>query len=337
MSQSASSNKTWSPWHQRLHKKLLSEPDLIPKGACLLLAISGGQDSMVLLKLILDLQKFHLWKINVWHGDHGWHNKSKKFAQELQNWCLDRNINFYSDEANKEEAKTEATAREWRYKKLECRAKNLSSINSQLQCKYILTGHTGSDRAETFIINLSRGADLTGLSSLQEKRLLTKKLKLIRPMLSFHRKETSQICEELNLPIWVDPSNQNMKLSRNRIRHKIIPIMEDLYPGCSLRIASLSEKFKYHRNDQYLLAILALKGIKNEKGLCRKSMNKLPVTLKMTLLSYWLKEYGIKQLKAKQLEFISKKFGPNLPPGCNHLKNGWQIQWNKESIELKHS
>jgi len=173
--------KNWLSWHHLLHKEFLSKKTLIPKGSNILISVSGGQDSMALLTLIYDLKKLHNWSISVWHGDHQWHTKSSLFALELKNYCEDKNISFYFDQANKENISSEEKAREWRYKKLCERAKTLLNKNQLKLNIYLLTGHTSSDNAETFILNLSRGSNFAGLSNIESKRLLENQIFLIRP------------------------------------------------------------------------------------------------------------------------------------------------------------
>ena len=80
----------WSPWHDRLHRRLRQQPQLLPEGQPLLLAVSGGQDSMALLVLLQELQRLHHWPLSIWHGDHGWHPGSAVIAAELQSWCQQR-------------------------------------------------------------------------------------------------------------------------------------------------------------------------------------------------------------------------------------------------------
>ena len=84
MSQSTKNDKSWSKWHTRLHKRLKQNKSLLPINSKLLLAISGGQDSMALLKLIMDLKRLYKWQVEIWHGDHQWHTKSKEIEQELK-------------------------------------------------------------------------------------------------------------------------------------------------------------------------------------------------------------------------------------------------------------
>ena len=86
----------------RLHKWLKQNKSLLPSNSTLLLAISGGQDSMALLKLINDLKSMYQWQIEIWHGDHQWHDKSEKIKNELNFWCVNQQITFHSNKAKKQ-------------------------------------------------------------------------------------------------------------------------------------------------------------------------------------------------------------------------------------------
>ena len=123
--------KNWTSWHHLLHKELLNDKNLIPNGANLLIAVSGGQDSMALLNLINDMKKQHNWVLNVWHGDHQWHEQSEKYALELKRYCSKKNITFFFDKGNKKTISSEEKARDWRYKKLSERANQLLMENQK--------------------------------------------------------------------------------------------------------------------------------------------------------------------------------------------------------------
>ncbi len=330
----STTNMSWTNWHNKLHKELQAKPNLLPSGANLLIAVSGGQDSMALLKLIIDLRTIYNWNLQVWHGDHGWHKNSKEIAKELKEWCELQNLKFHIAHTTKETTKTEAEARRWRYQELANSALRLASENAINPCNHVLTGHTGSDRAETLILNLARGTGLSGLSSLKDKRLFNEKLQLVRPMLSFSRNETKQICMDFHLPIWVDPSNENLNLKRNKIRQKILPVLEEMHPGCSLRMASLSERLEKYNIDQQELASLALNSLKKQEGLCRKELAKLSSTARATILVRWLKQSGAPSLSTSQLKTISQRISRGKPPGSFNIAKGWVISWVKESIQL---
>ena len=341
MASSSSDQLPWSSWHARLHQQLLANPDLLPTGASLLLAVSGGQDSMAMLGLLIDLKRKHDWYLEVWHGDHSWHKQSTTIAAQLKHWCEANNLSFWCDQAKPEQTNSEAKARHWRYQRLTLHAERLSSSNPSHPYRYVLTAHTSTDRTETLLLNLARGTDLAGLSSLRHTRSINQdipqpRVQLVRPLLGFSRDDTAQICSERSLPIWLDPSNSCAEFSRNRIRQEVIPVLESLHPGCSLRMADLAERLSHHHADQQALAILALNSLSTQNGLCRQNLAQLPITARATLLACWLKQSGAPSLTAVQLEEISICLGAGKPPGCRNLPKGWTIQWQQKSVQLEH-
>ena len=336
MSQSSKNDRSWSKWHMRLHKRLKQNKSLLPTNSTLLLAISGGQDSMALLKLIIDLKRLYKWHIEIWHGDHQWHNKSEKIEEELKLWCLKKQISFHSNKANKEEVSNEEKARNWRYENLLMKAKLLSSKNINFPCTRILTAHTATDRAETIIMNLARGTDLIGLSTLREQRTFNNNVDIIRPLLIFNRNETLEICKEFNLPIWIDPSNENINLTRNKIRKEILPILNSIHKGADSRIASLANRLESYTNDQQSLAKIAIEFCQGEKinSLSRKKLINFTHSIRKIILTNWLKMLGVKRVTALQIEEINTKISHSNPPGTIHLHGDFLIQWNKQVIYI---
>ncbi len=337
MSQSAQNQKSWSQWHARLHKRLKKNESLLPNKSTLLLAISGGQDSMALLKLIFDLRRLYEWHIEVWHGDHQWHNSSTRFAEELKNWCNHNKINFYSIQAEKEEVNNENKARNWRYKHLSIRANFLSSNNQKYPCKRILTGHTATDRAETILMNLARGTDLIGLSTLKENRELEKNINLVRPLIGFSRNETREICNEFNLPIWIDPSNADLNLTRNKIRKEVLPVLNSIHKGADLRIAALASRFENYSKDEIIFATITLEYCKEkeEESLSRNKIINFPNSVRKILLATWLKQIGVNKFTALQIEELNYKISIGKPPGACNLHGGLIVRWNKKTIKVE--
>ena len=158
----------WSPDHLRLHRSLLRRPELLPRGAPLLLAVSGGQDSMAMTGLLRDLQPLHHWRLHLWHGDHAWREDSAQQARELQSWARDRQlpIRVERQEGPETRGNREAAARRWRYRCLQREALRLG-------CHHVLTAHTASDRAETVLLHLARGSHRRGLVALRRRQPLS--------------------------------------------------------------------------------------------------------------------------------------------------------------------
>jgi len=328
--------KNWSSWHHLLHREFLSKETLIPKGSNILISVSGGQDSMALLTLIDDLKNIHNWSISVWHGDHQWHEKSSLFALELKSYCEGKNIPFHFDKANKDNILTEEKAREWRYQKLCDRAKIFLKNKQQTKYIYLLTGHTSSDNAETFILNLSRGSNFAGLSNIENKRLLENQIFLIRPILIFSREDTKQVCDYMNIPVWEDPTNLDLKLKRNLVRKKIIPTLEVINPGCSERINDFSQKMRNYNNERNDLSELAYLYCKELKGINRNLLNSMCIEARCTILNRFLREISTKQYSSKNLAKIATSIYKK-NKGQLSLQGFLKIVWNENYINFENS
>jgi len=83
-----------------------------------------------------------------------------------------------------------------------------------------LTGHTADDQAETLLINLLRGAGLAGLAAMRPGG--------VHPILELRRSETHQLCDDLGLEVVTDPSNQDPRFVRNRVRNELLPLMTEI-------------------------------------------------------------------------------------------------------------
>ncbi len=334
MSDKNSTQKNWTSWHHLLHKEMLRDKTLIPEGANILIAVSGGQDSMALLNLINDLKKQHNWSISVWHGDHKWHRKSSKYALELKNYCKDKNIKFFSDQVNKENISSEEKARDWRYKSLSEKAKKLQiKVQKKENNIYILTGHTSTDNAETFILNLARGSNFAGVSNIETKRLLENKIFLVRPILIFSRQDTKEFCLKMNIPIWEDPTNSDLKIKRNLVRNKVILTLESIYPGCSKRINNFSQKMHNFKVEQNDLSKLAYLYCKNKKSLKRNLLNSLCLEARSSILNKFLKDICVKQLSSNNLEYLLALILEK-NKGQLDLPEGLKIIWDKNYVNL---
>ncbi|MGL5059431.1 MAG: tRNA lysidine(34) synthetase TilS [Microcoleus sp.] len=147
----------WTQLHDRLHQTL-RQRQILPQKQRLLVAVSGGQDSLCLMKLLLDLRSKWGWELAIAHCDHRWRTDSEANAIHVQNLAKNWEVSYYLAIADPP-PKTEAAARSWRYQAL-------AKIAVDRNYSYIITGHTASDRAETLLYNLIRGTGIDGLAAL---------------------------------------------------------------------------------------------------------------------------------------------------------------------------
>ena len=297
--------KRWTFWHARLNQTL-KKTNLLPKKTKVLIALSGGQDSLCLTKLLLDLQDKWQWNLAIAHCDHGW-STDAGISDHVRELAQNHNLPFHLKLAQNLK-ETEAVARKWRYQAL-------VEIAEEHNFKYIVTGHTKSDRAETFLYNLIRGAGIDGLSSLYWQRFLTPEIQLIRPILDFNRRETLEFCQQFELPIWLDVANTNKKYARNRIRGDLIPYLQDNFnPQVENSLAQTAELLKAdveYLEDQAQELLIKVKG-SGDKRLNRYILRDVPLALQRRIIRQFLPQIIQKQPTFEQVESVCNLiFAPN--------------------------
>ncbi|MCM5663297.1 tRNA lysidine(34) synthetase TilS [Galbibacter mesophilus] len=185
------------------------------------IASSGGIDSMVLTHLCQQLEI----NICVLHCNFQLRGEeSDRDKQFLQQYLEKEKIPFYATDfdtntyAEKNKVSTQIAARELRYKWFEEQKK-------LLQFDYLLTGHHADDNLETFLINLTRGTGIDGLTGIP-----TMNNYIVRPMLPFSRDEIFQYALQKDIAWREDESNAETKYLRNKIRHDVIPKLKEINP-----------------------------------------------------------------------------------------------------------
>ncbi|MEH2293170.1 tRNA lysidine(34) synthetase TilS [Nostoc sp.] len=276
----------WTPLHAKIHRTIRSR-HLFERNQRLLIAVSGGQDSLCLIKLLLDLQSKWGWDLGIAHCDHRWRSDSQANANHVENLAKTWGISFYLETAN-QPINSEAAARDWRYQAL-------SAIAQANNYQYIVTGHTASDRAETLLYNLIRGTGADGLQALTWQRPLTTGIMLVRPLLEITRSQTEQFCQEFKLPIWEDSTNQDLQYARNRIRQELIPYLrENFNPQVESALAQTAEllqaEVEYLEKAAQELREKALGMGHEEVRLNRRVLQKAPLALQRRVMRQVLQQ-----------------------------------------------
>ncbi len=200
----------------------IEEKNLITKGDSVVAAVSGGADSVCLLHLLYRLRPVMDLELLCAHVNHGLRAEAGEDADFVLSLCQKWEIPFLlhgedvAEKAKKEKISVELAGREVRYR-------FLKSIPADV----IATAHNKNDVAESILLHLVRGCGLDGLCGIPQKR----KDGIVRPLLSFSREQIKAYLGEHDLPWREDVSNQDLRYTRNKIRHTIIPQLEEINPS----------------------------------------------------------------------------------------------------------
>lgn len=210
---------------------------LLPEGSGILLAVSGGMDSVVLMHLLGTLSTDRNWHLEVAHYHHGVRGREadkdaalvKKLAKE---YGLTFQVGSLPPIPEKSGENWEAFARRNRYKFLE-KCRKTAGLD------LIVTAHHADDQAETILMRMLHGSGVKGLQGIREKTG-----KVVRPLLSFKRVEIAAFAEEKSLPFRHDPTNDDTSLERNFIRHEVLTLLGSRFPDYQTGIRTLAENVR---------------------------------------------------------------------------------------------
>jgi tRNA(Ile)-lysidine synthase len=294
----------------------------VGEGATLVVAVSGGADSVCLLHVLLGLRGELGVELHVAHLDHQLRgDDSRVDARYVANLARRlgipatierRDVRSYHAGQG---ASLEESAREVRYA-------FLAEVAGKIGAERVVTGHTLDDHAETVLMHIIRGTGTGGLRGLQPINSLQTgagSLTIVRPLLEVTRQETSEYCRRHRLRPRLDVSNLSLSPLRNRIRHQLLPLLKDYNPQI---VDALARTARIAGDDLRLLDEMAVQSwrdvVRQQAGTFifdKAAFVGLPVSLQRSLLRRTVGELlgSLKDIEARHIEEVL--VGLNLPPG----------------------
>lgn len=203
--------------------------------AAISVGVSGGLDSMALLHLVRFGGAVPPVPVCAAHVDHRMRDGSADDAAWVAGICAEWGVPCHLHRAAGPVA-TEAGGRQLRYRFFEEVMQRLGDG------AVTMTAHTADDQAETVLFRAARGSGVRGLTGIRPFRSPS----LVRPLLPFRRRELEAYAAAHALPFREDPTNRDLRWTRNRLRHRILPALEDAVPGAAGALAALAETTRLH-------------------------------------------------------------------------------------------
>lgn len=286
---------------------------LIENGDSVIVALSGGADSTVLLSILISLKEKYNLSIYAAHVNH---NIRGDEAERDENFCKILCKKF-NTELFVKNVDVPTLAREQKISEELCgrnvRYAFFEELSQKLGAK-VATAHTASDNAETLIFNIARGSSVAGLSAIPPKRG-----NIIRPLIELSRSDIESYCEENNLDYVTDSTNLADDYTRNYIRHNIIPCLKNLNPSFERTALGLSENARESADFIKQCAEKAGKDCKCDFGYDCKKLSKLDNAVLKEMLFILLKnKYSICP-ERKTILLL-----------CDIIENGGSVELSKQ-------
>lgn len=283
----------------------------------LLLALSGGVDSVVLLHALVLLRTRLPFTLSAMHVHHGLSPHADTWLHLCERLCLEREVPFYSEKVHVSPQSglgIEATARDARYQALE-------RVRQQVSASAILTAHHMQDQGETLLLQLMRGVGVRGLSAMSQ---WDADRHLLRPLLTVPKEALLQYAAEQQLSWVEDESNTDVSYDRNFMRQKVMPVMRERYPQLD---HALLRSATHLAEAQSLLDILAHQDLQTcdvrgewlGQSLDISSLYALGEVRAKNLLRGWFQQLHLRMPNSEQLQDYWQQLSSVKPHRYLHL------------------
>lgn len=281
----------------------------------LTIALSGGLDSMVMLHLCSMLKKakpqLFLNTIHAIHINHGISRYANAWQQFCEHQCNVRNIQFHCKSYHvkkRKQASLEADARNIRYQLISDYVNEQPTLASPDATgePFVLLAQHQNDQAETFLLQLKRGAGVKGLSSMAA-RTQAEGFVYLRPLLGFSQAQLQQFARQADLEWIEDESNTDEQYDRNFLRHKVIPMLSARWPQIHATIARSAQHCADAQavNNEYM-QIIASKVLANDLSAKLKPLSELSKPTQLSFLRFWLAMYLSEMPSQAQLSQVTR-------------------------------
>jgi tRNA(Ile)-lysidine synthase len=270
--------------------KTIAERRLIRRGESMLVAVSGGLDSMVLLHVLAELRRAHKWKLTVAHFNHQLRGRSSDADERLVTLAAKKlKLPFVRASADvKAYAKAHGFSLEMAGRKL--RHEFLAKEASGRKIKTVALAHHADDQVELFFLRLLRGAGSEGLAGMKWRSPspMDERIQLVRPLLEQSKDGLQAFAKARGIAYREDATNARLDMRRNRIRRELIPLLTKNYQPALRRV--ILREMETLRAEAGFMDSAAQEWLKGKDGM---KFDGLSVALQRHILQLQLPALGV--------------------------------------------
>ncbi|HLP99016.1 MAG TPA: tRNA lysidine(34) synthetase TilS [Sideroxyarcus sp.] len=294
---------------------------LLPKHSHILIGLSGGMDSSVLLHLLNQLTPRFQWRLSALHVHHGISRNADTWADFCGRLCAGYGIPLHVERVDigplRDEHGIEAAARKLRH-----------AAFAKQSCDAVALAHHADDQAETLLLQLLRGAGIKGAAAMPAFKPAAAGIPAtLRPLLDVPRKELLEFAQQHSLQWVEDESNADERYPRNFLRHRMLPLLEQQFPACRDTLARSARHFAEAGDLLDELAQQDAPGLSGGGGLEVRLLRGLSHSRAKNLLRYFLHVRSVPMPHEAQLDEMLRQLLDAREDAAICVETGlWQVR-----------
>ncbi len=309
----------------RFCSSLKSFKDL-KEGHRIIVSVSGGVDSVTLLKLLIQFNEFELLVAHINHNLRIESHDEELFVKKI---CQNNHIDFHTITLNPKNRNKKYSVEEWARNE---RNDFLQNILNKTDSDYIMTGHHGNDQVETILMNLSRKSGLLGLRGIARHRE-----KYLRPMLEFTKKEIIDYAEHFGYNYLNDKSNLDNTIPRNFIRNKVITLWQHEMPNLVSAFTNSADYIKqWQVGTDFLINNFLIGSLKVSKTVFNVPMTIIESFPKIIIIRFFqlIIKSNHHQWSKHQLNMLIQFIDKSNTGDFHILNNQWRLLRDRDFIKV---